>query len=148
MADPLPTYEMLQQELAAARAELHALRWLLPAARLLRRARAEPAATPVVAPAAQPDISPMTEPPPAPPSRATGVRGVAMAAYRLARPVMRPVAWRSRSFLTGQVMAELQDHRAKLDLLLQRSGHGVLDPGVASAAERALLTLALESRQG
>ena len=75
---------------------------------------------------------------------------MALAAYRVARPVVRPVAWRSRSFLTGHVMAELLDVRTKLDLLLERTEQGAnrpLDPGVGSAAERALLTLALESRR-
>ena len=78
------------------------------------------------------------------------MRGMALAAYRVARPVVRPAAWRSRDFLTGHVMAELLDVRTKLDLLLNRTEQGThrpLDPGVGSAAERALLTLALESRR-
>lgn len=111
-------------------------RWLLWIARYWRRPAPELTVT-------APPIA--VEAPPSP----SRVRGMALAAYRVARPVVRPVAWRSRSFLTGHVMAELLDVRTKLDMLLARTEpetHRPLDPGVGTAAERALLTLALESR--
>ena len=128
MPDPVAPDDTLRHE-PAARARLRALRWLAPITRLWRPAPEAPVATSV-------------------PSR---MHGVALAAYRVARPVVRPAAWRSRSFMTGHVMAELLDLRTKLDLLLERTEQGLhrpLDPGVGSAAERALLTLALESRRG
>lgn len=146
MPDPASADDTLRHELAAARAELQAyrrMRWLLPIARRMNR----------TAPGAVAPPLPVTDAPPlqaeAPPSAPSRMRGVALAAYRVARPVVRPVAWRSRSFLTGHVMAELLELRTKLDLLLARTEHETnrpLDPGVGSAAERALLTLALESR--
>lgn len=152
-----------------------ALRWLLPIARLLHRPQdpgpvPPPASMPEAMPESQPAASPFAPPPVSPhpslpvaptagpalaPVPRSRLRGAALAAYRVARPIVRPVAWRSRIFLTGELMRELADVRAKLDLLLahqsQHGSHspaapGSLDPGVARVAERMLLTMALEDR--
>ncbi len=81
-------------------------------------------------------------------------RRLALAVYRIGRPVLRPVAWRLRAFLTAELMLEMADLRAKQDLMLARmqsqSAPGgdaaARDPGMARVSERLLLTLALEQR--
>ena len=170
MSDPslsdAQAIEDLHRQLAAARAEVlimtprlleferlrremrwdaapRALRWLLPIARLLHRPEPQPA--PATAAAVAPAM---------PSARTSRVRRTALAVDGLARPVVRPLAWRSRLFLTGELMRELADVRAKLDLALERlqhagvsQSHAALDPGAGRVAERMLLTLALESRE-
>ncbi len=102
----------------------------------------------------------------APPPRPGLKRRLAKAAYALLRPIVRPIAWRLRSFGTGPLLAELRQMReaqdaAATDLnanivrLLQNQGveaaQGLApdSPGqaelrrLAEEMERALLTLAM-----
>ncbi len=149
VAPRLLEFERLRRDMRWEAAP-RALRWLLPVARLLHRPGPEPALAPEpTLPAPASDVAPV-----APLAGTSRMRGSVLAAYRLVRPVVRPVAWRSRSFLTGELMRELADVRAKLDLALQRlppdgrfQDRAALSPGAGRAAERMLLTLALESRR-
>ena len=77
-------------------------------------------------------------------------------AYRLVRPVVRPVIWRVRSFLMDELVRQMIDMRAKQDLVLGRlellehhvrsssGGQTVgITAGQADVLGRVLLTLAL-----
>ena len=67
--------------------------------------------------------------------------------YRLIRPVARPIAWRSRQFITGELREELAGLRERLDQLVARpvqAPAASADPAMAAAMERLLLTLALQ----
>ena len=105
----------------------------------------------------QPDPQPDAGQPgnPGPRRPQTTVRRIGMLAYRLVRPVVRPLAWRLRRFLTIEITAELADARFRQEVALQRldslvqqpHGHASAtgpDPRLAEAMERLLLTLALE----
>ncbi len=50
-----------------------------------------------------------------------------MRVYGLFRPVLRPLAWRSRSFLTGELRSDV----ARLELRIQQLGGIGQVPGVA-----------------
>ena len=68
-------------------------------------------------------------------------------AYGAVRPLVRPLAWRLRQFLIGELKGELDGHRIRLDQLIARpvgSTEGGINPALLGALERALLTLALE----
>ena len=74
-------------------------------------------------------------------------RRVAGGLYGILRPVLRPLAWRLRQFLVGELKGELDGHRIRLDQLIARpagAAAGGLDPALLTALERTLLTLALE----
>jgi hypothetical protein len=60
------------------------------------------------------------------PQRSLGKR-VVMRVYGLFRPVLRPLAWRSRSFLTGELRSDV----ARLELRIQQLGGIGQVPGVA-----------------
>jgi hypothetical protein len=95
-------------------------------------------------------------PPPSPPA-ATPRRELHWRAYGLVRPVLRPVAWRLRTFLVGLVrddVAELRAQvlalRASVDALrAQVEQRAVEDreavaPKILAVMEQALLTIALD----
>ena len=65
--------------------------------------------------------------------------------YRLVRPVVSPVARRLRVFMTGELIREMADLRARQNEVLARveAVHAALPP-VGPAMERLLLTLAVE----
>ena len=67
-------------------------------------------------------------------------------AYSVVRPVVRPIAWRTRQFLVGDLKAELDGHRIRLDQLIARPviPDRTDDPALLGAMERLLMTLALE----
>ncbi len=74
-------------------------------------------------------------------------RRVTRLAYGAVRPLVRPLAWRLRQFLIGELKGELDGHRIRLDQLIARpvgSTEGGINPALLGALERALLTLALE----
>ena len=73
-------------------------------------------------------------------------RRLALAAYRLVRPVVRPIAWRTRTFLTGELKRDIAGIRTTQEAILARigAGGGGMDPGMTRTMERLLLTLALE----
>jgi len=76
---------------------------------------------------------------PAPPPSRPRALGLA---YRLVRPVVRPLGWRLRTFMTGHLRDEHALILAKLDEVLAQPGPAV-ERAMADAAERLLLTLAL-----
>lgn len=75
-------------------------------------------------------------------------RRLAFRFYRLVRPVVRPVAWRIRTFMLGPVLQELAEMRTggRHSFVGADASSRILDPGLALAVERLLLTLALEER--
>lgn len=81
--------------------------------------------------------------PPAPPQRR-----IARLAYRLVRPIVRPLAWRLRSFLLGSVIDELAAIRAEQAAiraqLEQLTAGPALDASIGRSLEAILLTVALE----
>jgi hypothetical protein len=111
---------------------IHELRWpdgpgavraVLPLARLLRRLHGTaPATAPVPEPAVPPPGEAARQPAAAPPTRRSWKRRLALLAYRPVRPLIRPLVWRSRSFLTGEIMAELARQNQALQSLLMQSG--------------------------
>lgn len=81
----------------------------------------------------------------APPGRSLRWR-----AWRFVRPVVRPVAWRLRSFFVGSLHDEISELRAQVEALRaelrERAERedAALDPRIASVLEQTLLTLALD----
>lgn len=77
-------------------------------------------------------------------------RRLAFRAYRVVRPIVRPLAWRIRSFLLGPVLQDLAELRQQLQgqrpFTAFPASSTPNDPGLAQAVERLLLTLALEER--
>lgn len=71
-------------------------------------------------------------------------------AYRLVRPIVRPVAWRLRSFFVGSLQDEVRELAAQMEALRtelrERSEReaAALEPQIAAVLEQALLTLALD----
>ena len=134
----------------------------------------EPEPLPKAEPLPEPEPSLEPEPPPEPPPgreypppalpepdpglAAAPVRGwrrrLALSAYKLARPVLRPLAWRTRGFVTGDILRELAWIREQQDAMLRTqaaTAHSLtvpaaLSPSLPSAnvMERFLLTMALE----
>jgi len=124
---------------------IHELRWpdgpgavraVLPLARLLRRLHGT-APAPLPVPAVPPAGDAVRQPVPAAPPRRSWKRRLALLAYRPVRPLIRPLAWRGRSFLTGEIMAELARQNQALQSLLMQSG------GTSAAA---MLATPLSSR--
>jgi FkbM family methyltransferase len=125
-----------------------AVRTLLPVARLLRRLRGTPI----------PQHQPLAMAEAFPPHHRGWKKHAALFAYRLVRPVVRPLAWRARSFLM-QDLRRVEDLHARLDDLRraveqqqatehqQPGGHQQQSEGVDAALVRsiedALLTLAV-----
>lgn len=132
-----------------------ALQRVLPIARWLRRWDAPP----------QPATSaPPSEAAPAPPPEPTlraRVKSLLYTAYRPFRPILRPIAWRLRWFLIGDVrhdLANLTDHLHHLNQSitdLQRLTQAAKEPSLAQApsdqlvnlVETALVTLALDAER-
>jgi len=75
-------------------------------------------------------------------------RAAARLAYRLLRPVLRPLAWRLRTFLLGHVRDELAEVRAQQAAMQaqldQLTAGPALDASFGRALEAILLTVALE----
>lgn len=84
-------------------------------------------------------------------------RGLRWRAYRLVRPIVRPIAWRLRSFFVGRVHDELVELRAQVealrasvDMLRAQVEHRAaeqreaLAPTIMGVMEQALLTIALD----
>ena len=106
----------------------------------------------------QAEIAGLRAPPPPPPSPSSGPlairqpsrgglgRRLVFAAYGLVRPVLRPIAWRLRSFLIGPVLEALAEQRTHGAHPFTAAGGSTLDPAMAKAIERLLLTLAVEER--
>jgi FkbM family methyltransferase len=141
-----------------------AIRAVLPLARLLRRLRGTRAAAEPPRGAAPPPA------PAAPVMRRSLARRLALLAYRPVRPLVRPIAWRCRTFLTGEILGELARQNYALQSMLAQSGsvsasaiQGMLPPFHAASGpptdtsalqaeirqfgamlETTLLTLALE----
>lgn len=71
-------------------------------------------------------------------------------AYRLVRPVVRPLAWRLRTFFAGPLHDEVRELRAEVAALRaelrDRAARedAALEPRIASVLEQAILTLALD----
>lgn len=134
-----------------------ALRAVLPAARLLRRlsGRRAPAQLPqeiaIAAMATGPAPLPATYAPIAPPRSLK--RRIALAAWAPLRPVLRPMAWRGRGFLTAELHQRMARLESRLDML---AGHAAIDDPAEQVnlrvelrqlgrmMEDTLLTLALE----
>ena len=76
--------------------------------------------------------------------------GVGWLLYRLVRPVLRPVAWRLRTFFAGPLHDEIAALRAEIAALrleigaLERARDQSLEPRIAAVLEQAVLTLALD----
>ncbi len=71
-------------------------------------------------------------------------------AYRLVRPVMRPIAWRLRSFFVGSLHDDVRQLRAQVEALRaelrERADREqeALESQIAAVIEQGLLTLALD----
>jgi hypothetical protein len=139
-----------------------ALRITLPVARLIRRLHGTPVPDEALGKIGIAGRSAG----PSDPSRAESQQSIAksgaLAIYRPLRPVLRPIAWRVRSFLTAQlgndlmrIQGELQNLRQELALTETRLRSNIVaggagDPVLAElgkfsqALEATLLTLALE----
>jgi hypothetical protein len=119
------------------------LRIVLPLARLLRRI----ARTPV--PAASPGLVVQRQTG-APRAKAAAKR-LARKLYRLVRPILRPIAWRTRAFMAGEVRAELAQLETKLDRISAALSVNETPPTDARELvrmlETTLLTLALDRRR-
>ncbi|GAC1341593.1 MAG: hypothetical protein NVSMB18_14020 [Acetobacteraceae bacterium] len=77
-------------------------------------------------------------------------RSAKRALYALVRPVLRPLAWRLRTFLIGPVRDDIAELRAQQDALIDRLEHlgasrpaQAVDPELAKCLEQLLLTLAV-----
>jgi hypothetical protein len=139
-----------------------AIRAVLPLARIVRRlsgrraAAVSQASGASAAPAAPLGLvagGPM-DPPPTP-QRRSPARRIAMLAYAPLRPLLRPLAWRGRTFMTGELRDEIKrlDHR--IQQLSAIASANVREPGNVGSIdaelqqfgkmlETTLLTLALE----
>ena len=73
--------------------------------------------------------------------------------YRLVRPLVRPLAWRTRIFLMGELHAEVVALRSEVAALraeLRERGAQdaqALEPKILAVIEQALLTLALDREE-
>jgi hypothetical protein len=124
---------------------IHELRWpdgpgavraVLPLARLLRRLHGT---APATASPPAPPVEPAHQAVAAPPPRRSLARRLALLAYRPVRPLIRPLVWRGRSFLTGDIMAELaRQNQALQSLLLQSGDSGGAAMMATSASPRAV----------
>ncbi len=80
-----------------------------------------------------------------------GPRSLKWSAYGVVRPVVRPIAWRLRTFLIGPVRdevamlrAEVAALRARLDQIAAEATGPGLDRRMLAVMEQALLTIALD----
>ncbi len=164
---------MLQQHVAAVEQLVHArlerIEELEAEVERLRQAPPAPLPPPEPEPEPKPELRPEPEPEPDPqpapfaepgldpaPIRARNwQRRLALSLYRLVRPVVRPMAWRTRSFVTGDILRELAWIREQQDAMLRQSAAAYVMPAAPSSAtgpalpsahvmERVLLTMALE----
>lgn len=117
-------------------------------------AEEEAAAAAVPAPVVEVTPAFLVEAPPFASGASSGRRGLVRrlgrGLYGLVRPVVRPLAWRTRQFLTGDIRREIAEFSARQDQLLARPAassttvSAAVDPSFSGAMERLLLTLALE----
>ncbi len=96
-----------------------------------------------------PPSPPVSSPSPADTTRPGAKRRLVQAVYRVLRPLLRPILWRGRQFLVGDIRRELFELGQRQDLLLAQAGArvpslGSTDADMVGAMERLLLTLALE----
>ena len=132
-----------------------ALRTVLPLARLLRRI----ARTPV--PGASPGLvsagptplswSPVVQSQTGAPRAKAAAKRLVRELYRLVRPILRPIAWRTRAFMADEVRAELAQLETKLDRISAALSVNKAPPTDARELvrmlETTLLTLALDRRR-
>ena len=151
---------LLQQNLAVVTGKLDALlqdlrleegpkalRIVMPVARLIRRVHYLLHPPRVAPPPPPPSLGPSVTPP-----RKMGRRlahWAALAAFRLVRPVARPVAWRLRGFLIGGLSEEVRRLGEQIDRdagAATEMRHLAVEEmrQLAVDVERALLTLAME----
>jgi hypothetical protein len=106
---------------------VHELRWpdgpgavraVLPLARLLRRLRGTQVPAPVGTEPRRTAVMGVTAVPP----RRSRARRLALLVYAVIRPVARPIAWRWRTFLTGEILGELARQNQSLQIALNRTG--------------------------
>ncbi len=71
---------------------------------------------------------------------------IAFMLYRIVRPVIRPLVWRTRLFFIGPILQELAEIREVASL--EAAKRFVPDPALTASIERLLLTLAIEQRPG
>lgn len=80
-------------------------------------------------------------------------RSLRWRAWRLVRPVVRPLGWRLRSFFVGALQDEMRELRAQTEALRaelrERAARedAALEPRIAAVLEQALLTLALDREE-
>lgn len=73
--------------------------------------------------------------------------------YGLIRPIVRPVAWRLRTFFVGALLDETAALRREVAALRDevaargREQEAALEPRIAAVLEQAVLTLALDREQ-
>jgi FkbM family methyltransferase len=90
------------------------------------------------------------KPPPPPRTVRNAARRIASAAYRLVRPIVRPIAWRLRGFMVGGLSEQLRqlNERVGVQPSPSRTSHDGTAATemyrLAAEMERTLLTLALE----
>ena len=144
--------QQLARELAKTTASLHSLQSELAE---LRRTPSPSTSAPdphISAPSPTPAVATPLLAPPAivlPLTRNRLGRRIGKGLYRLVRPVARPLAWRGRQFIIGEIQAELAGLRERLDQLVARPIPGAGGDSVLLAAtlERVLLTLAVLDAQ-
>jgi hypothetical protein len=115
----------------------------------LAELRQHPTPPPAASAHAHPPLLPVAPPPiPIAPARKMS-RRLGKRLYWLVRPVARPLAWRGRQFLIGEIRAELAGLRERLDQLVARPVPGPSgdSTGPTAAMERVLLTLAVLDAQ-
>ena len=139
-------HEELAEAAALSRRQAGALRALEAQ---LAELRGHSAAVPAAAALAAPSSLPVAPAPiPIAPARKMS-RRIGKRLYWLVRPVARPLAWRGRQFLIGEIRAELAGLRERLDQLVARpvTGPGGESTALTAAMERVLLTLAVLDAQ-
>jgi FkbM family methyltransferase len=90
------------------------------------------------------------DPVPRPPGGRKAARRIALTAYKLVRPIVRPIAWRLRSFMVGDLSEQLRQLNERMGgqpggSRTSRDGTAATEMyRLAAEMERTLLTLAVE----
>ncbi len=88
-----------------------------------------------------------------PPQPAALPRSLRWRAYGVVRPLVRPIAWRLRTFFVGELLDEMAALRLEVAALRAevqargREQEAALEPRIAAVMEQAVLTLALDREQ-
>ena len=113
---------------------------------------AAPAPEPPAPPQSQPQPQPQPEaaPPPVPPPRPAWRRAAVVTSAPVRR-LLRPLAWRARTFLTGGLLDEIAALRAQQAVMQAQldamaAAMATAEPGLAAEVDRLLLTLELERK--